>query len=149
MEIEKEHLLASKRYRERLSRKQSRDSYLVRRFKDFFPFFLLKFAYEESVERSIEREREKEEGREKKERKSRFDVPRFFFARFIFHATLRPGVCSNTVTQKNSGAKRPPEYEKLNGFVSSNVYFVFLCPVRSDTFQEATVANVVCMSGKS
>lgn len=99
--------------------------------------------------RKIYRKREKEEGREKKERKSRFDVPRFFLARFIFHATLRPGVCSNTVTQKNSGAKRPPEYEKLNGFVSSNVYFVFLCPVRSDTFQEATVANVVCMSGKS
>lgn len=68
MEIEKEHLLASKRYRERLSRKQSRDSYLVRRFKDFFPFFLLKFAYEESVERSIERERERGRKREKKEK---------------------------------------------------------------------------------
>lgn len=53
---------------------------------------------------------------------------------------------ASTATQKNTDARR---HERLNGFVSSNVYFMFLSAVRSDMFQEATVTSVVCMSRKS
>lgn len=56
---------------------------------------------------------------------------------------------ASTATQKNTYARRHPGHERLNGFVNSNVYFVFLSPVRSDMFQEAIAASVVCMSGKS